>query len=71
VKLHLEAHPEDVETPRRFLGHKSLRTTLRAYADLKSAAAFKRYDGLIASLRAEGRTRLPKAANTRNRGAML
>src|SRR5690349_747372 len=57
VKLHLEAHPEDVETARRILGHKSLRTTLRAYADVKNATAFRRYDELIASLRERSRQR--------------
>jgi integrase len=53
VKLHLEAHPEDIETARRILGHKSTITTLRAYADLKTASAFRRYDALIANLRAQ------------------
>ncbi len=53
VKLHLEAHPEDIETARRVLGHKSTTTTLRAYADLKTASAFRRYDALIANLRAQ------------------
>ena len=59
VKLHLEAHPEDVETARRILGHKSLRTTLRAYADVKNATAFRRYDELIATLRERSRQRAP------------
>jgi integrase len=61
VKLHLEAHPEDVETARRILGHKSLRTTLRAYADVKNATAFRRYDELIATLRERSRRRVPSA----------
>jgi integrase len=55
VNLHLDANPEDVETARRILGHKSLRTTLRAYADMKTAAAFKRYDEMISTLRERGR----------------
>jgi integrase len=54
VNLHLDANPEDVETARRILGHKSLRTTLRAYADMKTAAAFKRYDEMISTLRERG-----------------
>lgn len=57
VKLHLEAHPEDVETARRILGHKSLKTTMRAYADIKTASAFRQYDGMIATLREDARTR--------------
>lgn len=51
VKLHLEAHPEDVETARRILGHKSVTTTLRSYVEVKSAAAFRRYDHVIQTLR--------------------
>jgi integrase len=51
VKLHLDAHPEDVETARRLLGHKSLSTTLSAYADMKGASCFRRYDAMIAGLR--------------------
>jgi integrase len=51
VKLYLDAHPEDVETVRRLLGHKSLSTTLRFYADIKAAAGFQRYDAMIAGLR--------------------
>lgn len=55
VKLHLEAYPDDLETARRILGHKSLKTTLRSYADIKTAAAFRKYDDLVARLRAEAR----------------
>ena len=51
VNLHLDANPEDVETARRILGHKSLRTTLRAYADMKTAAAFRRYEETVVKLR--------------------
>ena len=47
--------PDDLETARRILGHKSLKTTLRSYADIKTAAAFRKYDDLIARLRAEAR----------------
>ena len=64
AKLHLEAHPEDIETARRVLGHSSTTTTLRAYADLKTASAFRRYDDLIASLRgplARPGRRLPRS----------
>jgi integrase len=59
AKLYLEAHPEDLETVRRIFGHTSLRTTLRSYAEIKTAAAFRRYDDMIASRRAQALTRLP------------
>jgi integrase len=61
VKFHLDAHPEDVETARRILGHKSLKTTLRAYADMKNAAAFRQYDEMISDLRERGAARPAKA----------
>jgi integrase len=51
AKLHLETYPEDIETARRILGHQSVTTTLRSYAETKTAAAFRRYDNLIAGLR--------------------
>jgi integrase len=51
VKFHLDAHPEDVETARRILGHKSLKTTLRAYADMKNKTAFRRFDAMISEMR--------------------
>jgi integrase len=51
AKLYLDAHPEDVETVRRLLGHKSVATTLRFYADLKTASCFRRYDAMVADLR--------------------
>jgi integrase len=65
VKFHLDAHPEDVETARRILGHKSLKTTLRAYADMKNAAAFRRYDEMISDLRERGAARPAKAGKGR------
>jgi hypothetical protein len=48
-----EAHPGDLDTVRRLLGHKSINTTLRAYANLSTKLAFQRYDETIANLRAE------------------
>jgi integrase len=51
AKLHLEAHPEDIETARRVLSHSSTTTTLRSYADLENTSAFRRYDDMIASKR--------------------
>ena len=53
--LHLKMHPDDLETARRILGHKSLATTMRFYAEMKTAVAFQRYDGMIAALRDRGR----------------
>jgi integrase len=57
AKLYLDAHPEDVETARRILGHKSLKTTMKAYVDVKNAAAFRRYDAMIAGRRQNARER--------------
>jgi hypothetical protein len=44
-----------------------LTTTLRAYADLKSTAAFQRYDDLIESLteRGQKRARQPSRGHVR------
>ncbi|MGH6955122.1 MAG: tyrosine-type recombinase/integrase, partial [Caulobacteraceae bacterium] len=64
AKLHLELHPEAIETMRRLLGHVSTRTTLSAYADLSTALAFRRYDETIAHHR-EGRQ--TPAARPRNK----
>ena len=52
TKLYLEKHPHDLETVRRLLGHTSLATTLRAYAELQSASAFERWDAVLAEARA-------------------
>ncbi|MGI4940692.1 MAG: tyrosine-type recombinase/integrase [Janthinobacterium lividum] len=64
VTLYLQHAPDDVETARRLLGHKSVVTTLNFYADIKNDAAFRRYDDVIANLRAgalgRGRLREPK-----------
>ncbi len=46
VKLHLDAHPNDLETVRRLLGHSSLATTTRNYTELNTAAAFRRHDAV-------------------------
>ncbi|MDA8250224.1 MAG: site-specific integrase [Rhodospirillales bacterium] len=68
VKLHLEAHPEDIETARRLLGHKSVTTTLRSYAETRTAAAFRRYDEVLRRLREPVVTgaRLRRAAGGRS-----
>ena len=51
AKLYLAEHPNDIETVRLLLGHRSSTTTLKAYADLRTSSGFQRYDDLIASLR--------------------
>jgi integrase len=53
AKFHLDRHPEDVETVRLILGHKSLETTMRFYAEMQNQSAFNRYDAVIAKLREE------------------
>ncbi|MGI4793607.1 MAG: hypothetical protein ACRYG8_05875 [Janthinobacterium lividum] len=53
VSLYLQHHPEDLETARRILGHKSLVTTMRFYADIKTATSFSRYDEMIDGLRSQ------------------
>jgi integrase len=47
-KLYFAEHPEDVETVRRVLGHRSSTTTLRSYAELRTDDAFRRYDLTLA-----------------------
>jgi integrase len=51
VKLHLDEHPEDIETARQLLGHRSSTTTLRSYAELRTDQAFLRYEQTISALR--------------------
>ena len=51
VKLHLSAHPEDIETARRLLAHKDTATTLRFYTEMKNEAAFRRYEQVLDELR--------------------
>lgn len=60
VKFILDARPEGIETARLMLGHKSLRTTIRAYSEGKTAAAHKQYEALIEAKREEARTRRSK-----------
>jgi hypothetical protein len=50
VKLYVQVNPHDIETPRRFLGHTTTRTTIRAYSDLQGEAAHRRYDDTISQL---------------------
>jgi hypothetical protein len=52
---------------RRLLGHTNVATTLRYYAEIKTAAAFRRYDSVIADLRAQTRPAVKDAAQQRRR----
>jgi integrase len=46
--LFLKAHPGEIETVRLLLGHRSYETTNSAYCGMEQAAAFRRYDEVIA-----------------------
>ena len=70
VFLHLERHPDDLETARRILGHRSLATTLAAYAELKRAWAFRKYEGMIAERRGEAQPASKKGVRARRRRAI-
>lgn len=54
VKLHLDSHPDDIETPRRFLQHKSSKTTLTHYAEVRSERAFATHHQTLADQRKRG-----------------
>jgi integrase len=51
TKLHLDFHPDAIETMRRVLGHSSVEVTSRAYAEFDTARAFKRLGQTIARRR--------------------
>lgn len=42
--FYLEQHPEDYETVRRLLGHKSIETTITFYAEFERRSAIRRYN---------------------------
>lgn len=65
-KLYLDANPNDIETVRRFLSHKSTNTTLRSYVSLTATHAIERYDRLVASLRSAMKP-IPPAPRSRRR----
>ena len=50
AKLYLAEHPDDIETVRLVLGHASSSTTQKAYVDLRTSPAFRRYDEFIENL---------------------
>jgi integrase len=52
---YLTAHPGEYETVRRFLGHKSISTTINFYVGLETVTAFRRYDEVVLRLGAAHR----------------
>lgn len=56
AKLVLEDDPANIETARQLLGHRSTTTTARAYTELGTAPAYKRYEAIVSGY---GRGRLP------------
>ena len=65
AKFVLEAHPEGIEICRLVLGHKSTRTTLRAYSEGKTASAHKRFESIIDAKRLEALGRSSKKPRAR------
>lgn len=51
--FYLEAHPEDYETVRRLLGHKSINTTITFYAGIERHSAVRRYNEHLLDRRGE------------------
>lgn len=51
--FYLEAHPEDYETVRRLLGHKSISTTITFYASFERHSAVRRYNEHLLERRLE------------------
>jgi integrase len=64
AKLFLDLHPNEFETVRKLLGHKSIETTMRYYRELDAALAGKRYaallDGLLTDLQCHAMPRRRK-----------
>lgn len=54
VKTHLDHHPHDIETARRFLQHSSSRTTLQHYAEARSDRAFASWHQTLQAERQSG-----------------
>jgi integrase len=67
VKLYLDVYPDDLETPRCFLGHRSSATTRRSYAPMQVQGAYRRWDAVVRALR-EGADPLTLATQPRPRG---
>jgi integrase len=51
VKLHLKSHPEDMETPRQFLMHRSSKVTRMHYTEARPEIAMSRYHQTIVGAR--------------------
>ena len=51
AKLYLDANPGGYEVVRRVLGHRSMETTVTAYAGMETAAATRHFDQQILKLR--------------------
>ncbi len=68
AKIHLDANPGHYEVVRQFLGHKTLRTTTRAYAGPNTRGAGKAHAELISKLRAAPFKRRVQGAATTMRG---
>ncbi len=48
---HLDAYPGDYEGARQLLGHKQIETTIKFYAGMETASAFRRLDAVVMRLR--------------------
>lgn len=55
--LYLRENPEGIETIRQLLGHTTVRTTLRNYAEIEARHAVRRYDEVIAALKTPSASR--------------
>ena len=58
-KLHLEEHPEDMETVRRLLGHERSETTHRYYVEARTTRHMQRYTDMIEQRRAKAAAAQP------------
>ena len=50
AKLYLRFDPGGIETVRQLLGHKTIKTTLKAYADFQTEPAFQRLEEALLDL---------------------
>jgi integrase len=66
AKIYLDAFPHDMETVRRMLGHSTSTTTLKAYAELQNAGAFRRWDAVLETIRSPDPS--PSTHDRRGRG---
>lgn len=66
-KLHLEEHPEDMETVRRLLGHERSETTHRYYVEARTTRHMQRYTDMIEQRRAKAAAAQP--IRVRRKGA--